>query len=350
LSCKTILSIDTPFAHVVEYGFSMVQKDWQTQWSVAALTDLAGKLGRPISADELRIPARIDLNAAGTHLVWSYGAKSKSVKPSHAILDEFVRLWNESPESILRFARKWGVFQLDEDGSPCRASAPENTEEAIETWRHFSRRACAVLNIAANVNEGKPGPIPEWEQLSALPWLRGRALEDLRGRLSLLGIHAERGAAAIVIPDLARKEQLDSRQEKAWLALEVLLWLTLGKAGFAINLNESGRWALVVDYRGCVFSAIAMQLTLAIAGAESLYTCTGCGMPYVRTKKLPRADQANFCQRCGRDEALRQADRRRREKMAEARHLASGGASVAEIAAKLETKPVSVLRWLKKGK
>jgi len=139
--------------------------------------------------------------------------------------------------------------------------------------------------------------------------------------------------------------------EREALFLEVnYFWLSIGEVGFHLN-PIAGGWRLAVSCGyGCVFSAIALQLALTLVHAESLYTCSGCGMPYIRTKKAPQPGQANFCDACGAQEALRQADLRRRERMAEARRLNAAGSSIKEIADQLGTKAATIRGWLKKGR
>jgi uncharacterized protein YjcR len=46
---------------------------------------------------------------------------------------------------------------------------------------------------------------------------------------------------------------------------------------------------------------------------------------------------------------LQEADRRRREKMADAKRLYAAGTAIAQIADELKTKTATVRRWLKKG-
>ena len=61
-------------------------------------------------------------------------------------------------------------------------------------------------------------------------------------------------------------------------------------------------------------------------------------MIYIRERKRPRAGTANFCGDCGTDEALRQADRRRKRKMQDARKLYSEHVTCDEIAQKLDVR------------
>lgn len=48
------------------------------------------------------------------------------------------------------------------------------------------------------------------------------------------------------------------------------------------------------------------------------YVCSGCGRPYFRRRK-PTFGISNFCPSCGRKESLRQAQQRRRDKVAQSK-------------------------------
>jgi transposase-like protein len=92
-------------------------------------------------------------------------------------------------------------------------------------------------------------------------------------------------------------------------------------------------------------------LALAVADAESLFTCNGCGRPYIRSKqRKPNAGQANFCSECaGGRKPQREAEKRYRENLRETRKLAAEGVPVAEIARRIDRAPAVVRKWLKKG-
>ncbi len=52
-------------------------------------------------------------------------------------------------------------------------------EESIEAWRYFSRRARAVINIAANLKLGELENIEDWRALRSTAAYTGRALQEL---------------------------------------------------------------------------------------------------------------------------------------------------------------------------
>ena len=121
---------------------------------------------------------------------------------------------------------------------------------------------------------------------------------------------------------------------------------------FAVDLAQRNSWQMEIAYNGCLLAAIALQLALTVAGARTLFTCSGCGMAYIRARAA-KSGQANFCPQCGPREALRQADYRRRRKAAEARRLHATGWSVGRIVKELKVRSTTrsgaattVRRWI----
>jgi hypothetical protein len=344
------------------YGCVMVTP----QWDQAGFTDeQTGRLGRTVPSGHICVPGSIDIE--GPFLIWQYEG-AKSYRPTGEILNRFVRLWkgtladegmrtmaspsdptaaaeakwladqkalearsSAAANGTLRFARQYGVLGLRGDRS-LSFDFDLQGAELLEDWWTLSRKACAFLNIAAALNYGRHGESRDWQlvDLSAGPVRLGNA-------------SAETPSAPHRITE--------ARQRFQWAFEE---WLALARItlGLVSSTASKFRWRTEIDYHGRLFSAIVLQLLLTVVQADSLYLCSGCGLPYGRPKewKKPNQGEANFCIECGPQAALRQADQRRREKMAAARRLKAEGISTKEIAHRLETTPASVLRWLKKGK
>ena len=146
---------------------------------------------------------------------------------------------------------------------------------------------------------------------------------------------------------------------RGFIAREIGLWLNCWKlekttdtSDFALRWNEvQQRWDLQIDYHGLLFAAVALQLALVVADADSLFTCSGCGVPYIRPRerKRPKSGWANYCDHCSNEGvAKRRAVESYREKRAQALRLHSGGVPVQEIAERLSTVTARVSGWLKK--
>ena len=155
------------------------------------------------------------------------------------------------------------------------------------------------------------------------------------------------------------QERLEQAREI--LSAEIRLWLDCWKAGknsgvsdFVLRWSDTQqRWDLQIDYHGFLFAAIGLQLALVVAEAESLYTCSGCGIPYIqpREKKRPKSGCANYCERCAKTGiAQRRAVETYREKKAEAIRLHARGLPVSEIAEQLKTESTRIRGWFKQVK
>ena len=104
------------------------------------------------------------------------------------------------------------------------------------------------------------------------------------------------------------------------------------------------------DYHFYLFPAIALQLALVVADADSLFSCSGCGHPYLRSKKKPRSGAANYCDLCVKKGVDRlRATKSYRAKLAYAALLHREGKSVAEIAEQLGTDVNHVRKWVLRG-
>jgi hypothetical protein len=340
-------------------------------WDEAGFTDIhSGRLGRMVPSGHVIVPASVELD--GHFLVWQYwGAHGppKTYIPSGDVLNGFVRLWKGTPsdetirpeidrddtptqreekyeayrktlearlpaarDRTLKFARKYGVLMLDEKGDLASHWVGEGVGPLLKWWR-ISRKACAFLNVAAALNIGRVGDSEDWSFIDPS-----------------VGPEFPRSPNPYISHGVAAARQRFEYRFKDWLTFARI---TFGLTSMP-KPTQGSAWRTEIHYGGRVFSAIVLQLLLTLVNADGLYFCSGCALPYLRpkTRKKPNRGEANFCGTCGKGnkEALRQADRRRREKMAEARRLHAEGAALKEIAQRLETTTDSVRRWIKKGK
>jgi transposase-like protein len=333
-----------------QYGLTMGKREWDQ----AQFTNLRAQLGRSVPGTRVTVPAWIKLSADSRDLVWDGGPPDAKIRVIHTqaerqLLNDFVQLWDREPESILKFAKRWGVLWLDKFGRPCQTNGPHPRREPIETWRYWSKRAQAVLNIAANLKLGKLGELDDWRALRGLEQRTGGFLEEMdryapfiTTMLPRVGYPFRKDGSDKVDPRYKRSV----KSEIAFLAVEATLWLRLGRVGFGMGIGESG-WGLLLDYNECTLAALALQLALVLADVDSLFICTGCQKPYPRKKKAPKPGQANFCDECGRRKAVQRADERRRSRMTTARQLARAGVSVRDIATRLGAKPATIQGWVK---
>lgn len=326
------------------------------KWELAELLDSHSRLGRLVPGGRITVPERTKLSPDRSEITWDGGPADATVRvrhtqADHRMLKAFVQLWKQKPESILRYAQRWGVLYLDKDGRPCQTVGPFERRESLEAWRYFSRRAHAVLNIASNLKLGKLGEISDWEALRGTARWTGKFFQEMdryapfeQSMIPLIEYPFDRDREETHV----NKNYVRSvTGEIALLSIEATFWLKLTRVGFRVGFTGSGMRP-VIDYNDCMLAAIALQLALVLGEVETLFTCDGCHLPYVRTRRSPKDGQANFCENCGRPEAMKRADKKRRGKMAEARRLAREGVSLQEIVTRVDSKPGTVTRWIRK--
>jgi uncharacterized Zn finger protein (UPF0148 family) len=330
----------------------MARRNASETWDLANLTDLQSRLGRVVPTGELFTFKDIRLDEGEQHLLTDYQNSVRVVRPTRDLLDGFVQLAEAPASAILQYARKWGLLRLDKQGRPCtnvhpiREAADGKTlprSEPLAAWRCYCRRARAVLNIAAQLQQGKCGNASDWAVLDALADRIGPGALAETDRRGLLGLYARVGCPQ------ETKASLENRRR--FLAWELMLWLDLTRPSLTLKPSQHS-WQMEISYNGCLLAAIALQLALTVAGARTLFTCSGCGMAYVRARAA-KSGQANFCPQCGPREALRQADHRRRRKAAEARRLHAAGWGVDRIVKELKVRNTTrsdasstVRRWI----
>jgi transposase-like protein len=308
------------FDDMLQYGLSMANRDWD----IAGFTDSQSRLGKPF--DTGRVLVHRSIRIQERYLVWDSGKthddEPRDLKPSKGVLGDFVKLWQGDAEAILRYARKHGVLMLDEAGKPSSHWIPEGRDH-LERWCLISRRACAVLNIAAALAQGKLGPAEDWNVIDSS---LDASFPKSKNRSTPHGVSAAR----------------------MYLQWELEAWAELGRITLSIRRdNRRNAWVTEIDFGDRLFAVLALQLLLTVADADGLYNCDGCKLPYARQLKRPKPGQSNFCPQCGRQAALRHADLRRKSRMRHARQLYGAGMSVVRIADRLKATPATVGRWVK---
>jgi hypothetical protein len=336
-------------------------------YELAGLSDDNGHMGRRVPAGQILVPEKIWLK--DDCIRWRMGRKPRMREVSRSMVNQFVHL--SDANSVLRFSQEWGVLALSENmysGSEAgrRSHLPgrelmEAGVEPVDAWRYYSKRAEALLNVAAALKLGRLGDRSDWDAFAM--WVSHLSGPDRHGqfmqRLEASGDRDTFGMGFSVYSGNGTHEELLRFARRA-IAREIGYWLdcwrkkrTPGVSDFALQwIDDQERWDLQIDYHGLLFPAIALQLALVLAEADSLYNCSGCGTPYIRPRerKRPKSGWANYCERCSEDGvAQRRAAEAYREKKAEAVRLRSAGTSVSRIAEQLNTKPARVRKWLEKG-
>ena len=297
---------------------------------------------------------------------WRRGENPRTREVSRSMLNQFIRLTDA--DSVLRFATEWGVLALSgnlwsgpDPGGQFYLPGRKGLEKGVEpvsAWQYYSRRAQAVLNVAAALRQGRLGDVGDWDEFARLvdPGQRKHVMQWVERTLEyhVFGL----GLSIINAFGKTHEERLEAARDA--VAREIRSWLDCwkkdrdgGNSDFTLRwLADQKRWDLQIDYHGLLFPAIALQLALVLADADSLYSCSGCGRPYIRPRerKRPKSGWANYCHQCSEDGvAQRRAVESYRQKRAEALQLHSTGSSVSEIAERLHAEPASVHGWIEKG-
>src|SRR5262249_52748647 len=149
-------------------------------------------------------------------------------------------------------------------GTPCKPTG----QEPIALWQQYAKRARLLLKVAAHLTRGEIFRPATWfqeenpnEEIPTTEFLRGWygvTLDRQRHRLAMLV------------------------NEWLWLGdvRPVLVW---NKDACAMQLNFGS------PYYGLIFGALGIELMLAISRQGDFATCSGCGQPYVRAKRRPKA-------------------------------------------------------------
>jgi hypothetical protein len=276
---------------------------------LGGITDANGNLGRPVPSGHVLVPGKIEL--VGDSIQWELAGHSHPIEILPATLGEFATLWSGESSGILEFARRWGVLVMRRIAGresvsylPCGESMPKGSDP-IAAWRYYSRRAFAVLNIAAALRQEKLGDLGDWGVIAAMnsegDFSSDAIEQDIYGMGYCLFPKSEDKRIAV-----EERRRITVEAGRRIIGQEIANWLTFwrsqrmrGLSDFSVQWNsKSKRWELQVDYHGFFFAAIGLQLALCVAGADTLYTCSGCGCPYVREIKRPKPGTANYCPKC----------------------------------------------------
>ena len=228
-------------------------------------------------------------------------------------LESFARL--STPESILGFARRYGVLEFCEHRLPAThnsrpLSIPlfgliESTSlwkpveigagrlpsfliedsgdrpwceptgvEAIEDWIYWAQFAASILNIVSALIGDLPTKREDWE-------------------------------IVITSKSEERSKLIDSLLSRDWIA-KVYLQGAVNRWLHLANVRLSLSWPIgtstpVLELEANTFGVLAVQLLTAVTGAQSLTVCDGCTRPYVREGRRPQRGRANYCPSCRSD-------------------------------------------------
>jgi hypothetical protein len=258
-----------------------------------------GFVGQPITDTTVAIPDKLSI--AQGRLIWSNrgGLKQLTEPATEEVLDAFLELATHE-EGILKFAQRYGPLWLcerhgivawhrpilqfrnafgpapvdDEEVNlrtlwcPPSRDPKQRFYEPIERWRALAMRARNLLQITAQMRAGEILPRDAWKAVDG-------SSENFAG--------------------------VWSRLENSWDRLQENLgwWLEVADVTSAIQFdNHNLRLTLGARTIPSPLSIVALHLVLAAAGAEGLFNCAACGVPFLASQPLRGEQKRPYCARC----------------------------------------------------
>lgn len=305
---------------------------------MAKRKELASSLAATMSLQDVKAPTPDSVNSQDGRLLWRTGDAWEEGGPAVDALPAFARLAEADDDgAFVKFARRWGVLGLLQDGSPGVLSGelppvddPDKDAsrklhvEPIAGWRGYARHAKACLYITHAlqtasdridakrelVNAGFPGsslagrvghghPLTEDDRLV---WGRfGRlSLPRLIGNLDQVGGRPDDSLTAGARAAFWERPPLDRQRE--WFGHHIAMtWLAFGRISPGIEWTGKGprlslslhNWQLQLGTPSAwppnpLVSILAAQIATSVMFGK-LTPCDHCGLPFTaaRDKTCP---------------------------------------------------------------
>lgn len=248
-----------------------------------------------------QVPERAELSEDGLTVEWQYADDPSQGRPLPVdytgVLGKFMAI--RRAEQIPPFIEKYGKLNLCEehqrpwnhnnhvidsgelisqeqlDISTCVPGLePESGVEPVQVWLDLVNQFRALLSLSKGVREEKPNILesPLWDVVKSSP-------ESTN----------------------PEKDGPDFQQARPALAHCINNFLEIG------NVRPQLLWGGSTDRPEFgypngdlgLFGVLALQLAMLVARADGIYTCSGCGDAYARTKaRKPKPGQDNWCPVC----------------------------------------------------
>lgn len=246
---------------------------------------------------------------------------------------QFVERWG--PLWLCRNRRHFDCHWTYEGGalqseSPCLWAPVEEVREFVRKAWH----AKVIIQATIALREGKPVPESLWPYLACLPsYTTNLSIEWFTSHKHNLPLFKR------WIVDLVNEYLIPSSIPSRAGRGGPRFWMVWDDQ----KLNPS-----LLFHSGLGFiSAVWVEIAQTLCKAGGFLQCSGCGDYYLRTRQRPRADQANYCETCGKEDrgSKRQYRRRQAALRAEARRLHEQDIPSAEIAQQLGVEGARVGDW-----
>lgn len=284
------------------------------QCELAGVLGEAGNFDRPYQGRQFRAPVVLGNDEGLLLWRWEDKATSQPLRPEahgFGLLCEFMNLADAPVETVLAFARKWGVLEICQHGLPCTHNLDYADKflgrwcfplsyneykyfyEPIQFWHFYAGQMRALLNIAVRLKQGVPGLIENWKVIQATGLMQKSEVEVLGEELfaAIYGRTVE-----------------DDRK----FVLKLLdRWLSMGDVRPNLVWDDEH---CSVSFDNTLFGMLVMQLMLEICSSGGIAFCHGCGKSYAPKVRRPKVGQRNYCRDCGKKAAWRDAKAAERQR------------------------------------
>ena len=297
-----------------------------------------GRLERRGLAPRYRVPKRIVLDGDRLRYTWTAGRDGAGItpdgliEPASGLLEHFLRLRDASASEILRYAQRWGVLGLCEHDFPAQHPPQYWPSRAMEAhacpyaWddpyglgplrlskrqpqrvRRSTRAGVIWINPRADFHACHVRGMFEADAYVGKPWEPVDAWRTWARRAhALLAVAAalqrkERGAQSDWWIATDMKIETPRPPTKGWrlLAYVADYWLKAADVrpwpqfqDGVVRLTLGSDWG-----HSPLFGAIAVQLVLAMSGAQGFVVCDACRNVYA-PPRTPRAGERHYCPTC----------------------------------------------------
>lgn len=218
-----------------------------------------------------------------------------------SMLREFLELAEASDDAVYRYSVKWGALQLCEHGLPywhrgrfisC-GPTPVGLicSERVEHWRTLAATFNSLINISAELNQGRSGSADDWRYVDR--------------RLT------EAPLVALLEHDVELQRVLSNvsyARDQLPFYMGRLIWLS--RISIGLNWSKTSRsWVISLrSFAVSLFAQLSLALLLTVAEKEGYAVCSSCHQNYM-PKRQPDPTRRHYCPKCGIKAAWRDAAR-----------------------------------------
>ncbi len=273
--------------------------------------------------------------------------------PDGDLLAQFVKLADAGPETVVAFARQWGILGLDDKhrpilrggGAPTSAiqvpgDSPEELQaryvewvshpdrirlqELVAVWIAYARQFRALLRLVADLQDGRR---PSANDLEAT-WNLARILLDSDDRTASTAGSEETPSLPDGSETAGARPTSSNREAGAVARLAIVRLMAALPLRYDLELDPSGFGRSVLTlvkpvppppvkpylaflFPGpSLFAILALRLVAAVTSQLGLLRCSWCSNPYPRpTHRAPEVTRRHFCSDACRHEAKKETNR-----------------------------------------